>query len=273
MTKNQNFDDVGFISEQSRTDDFNHAIHQSQQFQLCEQLNQLGQRISNQNQIHPDDEGEVYLVLYFQRLMAHFQAVLLLSERGMTHQTEIMTRCILEVFINMAAYYRHPEFLDAMTAHDDNKKLAVLQQFYLEQKRTPTLTEEELQHIKLIIASPDQIDREDIAIYVKAEYAGLMYEYRTTYALLTESVKSCIHSLQTDLIFDEQTNSIVGMATRQDETDRLISLLMTSATYLADAISIMLNLYSFPEQTEEFQRLKSSMQKVWSQTSVKVSHR
>ncbi len=274
MNDAASFREVGFLSQQCCFGDFATEIKQSPYYMVAEDLNKLGQTVLNHCQIHPDDEKEVYLTLHFQRMLSHFQSIIIMSERGMTHQVEIMTRCLLELLFNLVAYHQNPDLLEAMTVGDDDQRRRELSKLYDEQMEAPTFTESELAHLKLVIQSADNIDRGDIHVCMKAELAGLLNEYRTTYQLLSQSVHSTLHSLQADLEIDETFDAIVGINTRADHQDRLSTLILTGADYLMAGIEIMFKVHRLPAQhKEELNVIKEQTHDVWKHIVVKVSHR
>lgn len=273
MNDTASFKEVGFLSEQCCHGDFATEIKESGYYIACKDLNKLGQSILNHCRIHPDDEKEVYLTLHFQRMLSHFQSMIIMSERGMTHQAEVMTRCVLELLFNLAAYHQNADLLDAMIVGNDNQRRDVLVKLLNEQQQTSTFTENEIQHLKTVINSADEIDRGDIHVFMKAELAGLLNEYRTTYQLLSESVHSTLHSLQADLEIDEHFDSIIGINTRADHQDRLSTLMLTTADYLVSGIEIIMKVHSQHEQTTALENVKQQLQNVWQHNVVKVSHR
>lgn len=268
------FKEVGFLSKQCCHGDFATEIKQSSYYTVCKDLNKLAQSVLNNCHIHPDDEKEVYLTLHFQRMLSHFQSIIIMSERGMTHQVEVMTRCMLELLFNLVAYHHNDELLEAMIVGDDDQRREVLITLYNEQLESPTFTEEEMTYLKKVINSADKIDRGDFHVFMKAEIAGLLNEYRTTYQLLSESVHSSLHSLQSDLVIDEQFDAIVGINTRAEHQDRLSTLMLTASDYLIAGIEIMIKVHRHPqEQTSSLETIKDKAQDVWKHIVVKVSHR
>lgn len=267
------FREVGFLSEQCCHGDFAIEIKQSGHYTVCKDLNKLGQSVLNQCHIHPDDVKEVYLTLHFQRMLSHFQSIVMMAERGMTHQVEIMTRCMLELLFNIVAFHENDDLLESMTVGNDDQRREVLIKLYNEQIDSPTFTESELAHLKKIINSADEIDRGDIHVFMKAELAGLLNEYRTTYQLLSESVHSSLHSLQADLEIDEYSDAIVGINTCADHQDRISTLMLTAGDYLITGIEIMLDIHRQPEQASSLETIKHKAQDVWKHIVVKVSHR
>lgn len=274
MNDAASFREVGFLSEQCSYGDFATEIKQSGYYTVCKDLNQLGQSVLNHCRIHPDDEKEVYLTLHFQRMLSHFQSLIIMSERGMTHQVEIMARCMLELLFNLVAYYQNDDLLEAMIVGDDDQRREVLVKLYNQQLETRDFTDTEMEHLKQVINSADKIDRGDIHVVIKAELAGLLNEYRTTYQLLSESVHSSLHSLQADLEIDENFDAIVGINTRADHQDKLSTLMLTASDYLISGIEIMMKIHKQPEaQTSTLKSIKQKSQDVWKHIVVKVSHR
>lgn len=274
MNDAASFTEIGFLSEQCSYGDIATEIKQSGYYTVCKDLNHLGQSVLNHCRIHPDDEKEVYLTLHFQRMLSHFQSIIIMSERGMTHQVEIMTRCMLELLFNLVAYHQNDDLLEAMIVGDDDQRREVLVKLYNKQLETRDFTDTEMEHLKQVINSADKIDRGDIHVVVKAELAGLLNEYRTTYPLLSESVHSSLHSLQADLEIDENSDAIVGINTRADHQDKLSTLMLTASDYLMSGIEIMMELHKQPEQqASTLESIRQKSQDVWQHTVVKVSHR
>lgn len=274
MNDAASFREVGFLSEQCCHGDFATEIKQSGYYTVCKDLNKLGQSVLNHCHIHPDDEKEVYLTLHFQRMLSHFQAIILMSERGMTHQVEVMARCMLELLFNLVAFHQHDDLLEAMTVGNDDQRREVLIRLYNQQLETPTFTEEEMNHLKNVINSADEDDRDDIHVFIKAELAGLLNEYRTTYQLLSESVHSNLHSLKADLEVEDRSDAIVGINTRADHQDKLSTLMLTAGDHLIAGVEIMLKIHRQPdEQSASLETIKHKAQDVWKHTVVKVSHR
>ncbi|WP_438969755.1 DUF5677 domain-containing protein [Methylophaga sp.] len=267
------FKDVGFLSEQCCNGDFATEIKQSSHYIACKDLNKLGQTVLNRCLIHPDDEKEVYLTLHFQRMLSHFQSIIIMSERGMTHQVEVMSRCMLELLFNLAAYHLNADLLEAMTVGDDDKRREVLIKLLNQQNDEHSLTEPELAYLRGIIDSADKIDRGDFHVFMKAELAGLINEYRTTYQLLSESVHSSWHSLHADLEIDDRDDSIVGINTKAEHQDRLSTLMLSAADYLVSGIEIMIKIHHQDEQSDDVQNIKDQLKNVWQHNTVKVSHR
>ncbi|MCX4186867.1 DUF5677 domain-containing protein [Methylophaga sp. OBS4] len=273
MTENASFKQVGFLSEHCSSGELAMEIKQSGHYRVCIELNRLAQTILNRCHIHTDDEKEVYLTLHFQRMLSNFQSILIMAERAMTHQIEIMTRCNLELLFNLVAYHLNDDLLEAMIVGNDDQRREVLKKLYQAQQVSPTFTETELAHLRQVINSADEIDRGDIKVFMKAELAGLLNEYRTTYQLLSESVHGSLHSLAADLEIDEKWGAIIGINTCADHSDKLSTLMLTSADYLITGIDIMLKLHKQPEQLAAFESVKLNAQNEWKHIVVKVSHR
>jgi len=273
MSTNHQFKEVGYLSEQSLQNDVANTIRASKSYQAALTLNKLGQTILNHSHIHPDDEKEVYLILHFQRLLSHYQAIILMTERGMLHQAEVLTRCLLETFINLVSYHLNDDFLAAMTVGDDQQKRQILTNLYTEQKQVANLTKGEMQQLEALITSNDHIDREEVKVFMKAEMAGLINEYRTTYQILSESVHSCLHSLSKDLERDEIRGSIIGINACTEQVGELQTIILVASDYMADATDIILQRHKQPIQQSEFEALRLTIKDAWQGIVTQVSHR
>lgn len=268
-----NFNDAGFLSAESSTNHIALEVKTSDHFKVCNQLNSLAHSALNNAIIHPDDRKEVYLTLYFQRMLSHYQATILLAERGMLHQVEVMLRCMFETLIDLVAFHNNKYLFDALILGDDEQRLTLLKKIREQQKTTATYTHDELEQLDNIIASAENINRDDFKIFMKADMAGMLNDYRITYPLLSESVHSTLHSIETDLIFDEQSDEIISINPFAQKTGEMSLLLMTSANYMTIGIEQLLTIFPNPENEAELHLLKGRVQHEWKNVVVAVQHR
>jgi hypothetical protein len=269
---NSKFNDIGFLSNESVSNLISQQVTNSESYKICIDLNIFAQSVLNHTLVHPDDRKEVYASVYFQRMLSHYQAILLLAERGMTHQLEVILRVMLETLFDLVAFHQHDNFFDALVLGDATQRLAFFKTLREVQKTQPSYTVEELEDLNKVIASAEDIDRSDFKVYIKADLAGMLNEYRTTYALLSETVHSTVHSLEADLVINDNNNEIEAINAYEQKLGNMFTLLMTTANYMIIGLNKILTIAPNAENEARMQKLSDRMQAEW-QTVVAVPHR
>ncbi len=267
------FKDIGFLSDESTSNQLAQQVISSGYYKVCKNLNKLAQTLLHKAVIHPDDRKEIYMTLYYQRMLSHYQALIIMAERGMIHQVEIMLRCMMDTLFDLVAFHENNELFESLIMGDSEQRLNLLIRIRKQQKITATYTQDELDDLDKIIASADNVEREDFKAYIKADMAGMLNDYRTTYPLLTETVHSSIHSLETDLIFHKDYDEIIGLTAFGQETGNMSNLLMTSANYIIVAMEILLTLFPDHEHHADLTELHNDVQAEWQTIIVPVQHR
>ena len=267
------FNDIGFLSGECLTTPALQQISSSDCYKFCENLNRAAQTVLNHIVIHPDDRKEVYAMLYFQRMLSHYQAALILARRGMIHQVEIILRTLLETLFDLAAFHHHHEFFDVLILGDSNERLAFLKALREQQETLDTYSDEEIEELEKIIASSEDVDRKDFKVFIKADLAGMLNEYRTLYALLGESTHSTVHSLEADLIINPTTDAIEGIKAYDIKTDGIHSLLMSTANYMLIGLNMILQIVPSIKAKADIEILNNKIQDEWLNVVAEVSHR
>ncbi len=274
MARNKfKFNDAGFLSDESSTNHIAIEVTTSEYFTICNDLNVLAHSVLNKAVVHPDDHKEVYIMLYFQRMLSHYQAMMIMAERGMVHQVEIMLRCMLETLFDLVAFHKNDDLFDALIFGDDDQRLAFLQRIREQQKITASFTRDEIEDLDKLIANAEDLTREDFKVYMKADMAGMLNDYRTTYSLLSQSVHTSLHSIEADLILDDYGDEIIGINAIVQKIGDMSLLLMTSANYISIGLEMMLIAFPNAENEEELKYLKDTVQKTWANIIVAVRHR
>lgn len=72
-------------------------------FALCEDINRLAHSMLCRLQPHAENPRESLAALFFLRVLSHAQGAVVVVERGMTSQAEVLCRCALEALFALAA--------------------------------------------------------------------------------------------------------------------------------------------------------------------------
>jgi uncharacterized protein DUF5677 len=273
MTDQSRFNDIGFLSTESTQSEVAIKVTSSHYYELCKNLNKVAQTLLNDSVVHPDDRKEVYATLYFQRMLSHYQAILIMAERCMFHQVEVMLRCMLEALFNLVAFHENEELFEALVIGDSSQRLELLQKISQQQKTKSTFTKDEMDDLTKTISSADSIDIDNFKVFMKADLAGMLHEYRTTYANLSQTVHSTIHSLEDDLISDPKTDEILGINVYGEKVAEISTLLMTSSNYLLVGLTMHLSIFPNSKQTDDVNNLSLSFQAEWQNVVVSAAVR
>jgi len=101
----------------------------------------------------------------------------------------------------------------------------------------------------------------------------MLNEYRTTYALLSETVHSTVHSLEADLVINDNNNEIEAINAYEQKLGNMFTLLMTTANYMIISLNKVLIIDPNIENQASLQKLSHRMQAEWQTTVVAVPHR
>lgn len=240
--------------------------------QLTNIIEESLKTLLNNATVHPDDEIETVKWLYLHRLLTDYQAFILLADKGMLRQCQILVRCMLEIVFEMAAWQRHPDVHTAMINGEDSDRRQVLDNLLTLQQTKATLTEQELNMLQALVASPDEMDRKSFPTVIKAEFADLLQLYRTDYQLLSETVHSEAHDIKADMIKDnnEALLEIHTLASDQTEMDEL---LLQTADYVLSAYESFTKLSDSRINSNEYDDLQQQLQTCWHRQVSPVPHK
>jgi hypothetical protein len=202
----------GFLSEEIQQWVEKHRRDNTKWFSLCEEINKFSHKVMLATEVHENDLIELIAATLLVRAMSNFQGMLILAERGMKHESEVLLRSLLERTF-------------AMVAIDKNKQVGIVLIFndLFRRKRLLNTT-----HRNLLIGniSDDnqkfdvEIDKEigkineEISERVVREYnikdsacdAGMTEVYDTEYKLLSGSLHVNVRDMERHLKINESKN-------------------------------------------------------------------
>lgn len=164
--------------------------------------------------VHVGEVRELLASLLFQRIVAGFEAVLLLGERGMHTQGLVQRRSILEALFVLGAIVQDAAYVDQFLAADEMRVLDI----YKKMKRLPLPIRDALEPeitLPLIEAKITELKGKtsgrkgpSAAEYAKA--AGLETYYLTDYSFSSEAAHSVAKDLERHIQLDGE-GDIDGM--------------------------------------------------------------
>ena len=157
-------------------------------------------------QVHRGDVRKLLASLLFQRVVAGFEAMLILTERGMHTQGLVQRRSILEALFVLGAIWQKPEFVDHFLRADDERVF----QIYKKIKRLPVEVSAALApeftlevvdaKIAQLKAKPNGPKPKSVADY--AEAADLLTWYLTDYSISSEAAHHVAKDLERHIHLD-----------------------------------------------------------------------
>ncbi len=199
--------DGGFLSAEIAAWVDVHRNENEKWFSLSEKSNLLGQRVLLELKFDNNDFEKILLALWFSRALSHFQAVVLLMERGMLFEAQIILRTLVEVSFSLIALAEHPGIEQEFLIDDKVQQLKSLNTYMNLPKRLRSRSTKQNKKIKdLIEKLKHEISKENHK-ELKTEYiaqkANMSEYYNSIYANLCSTVHSRIRDLESHLLLNE----------------------------------------------------------------------
>ncbi|MFZ0033626.1 MAG: DUF5677 domain-containing protein [Sedimentisphaerales bacterium] len=182
-------DEAGFLSPEIEEWIKKHHTQFEEYFALCLKLNNLGQGLMLDICPHDKNGPEIALGCLLIRAMGDFQAVILLSERGMIPQAKVILRCLIEVMFGIVAISKDKNYaIDFVKASIRQGRLEIeackknVSCFTDEEKTILEERDEQIQKEKT------QIGEGKIIVEKTAKKAELEEYYDSVYRGLSSSV-------------------------------------------------------------------------------------
>jgi hypothetical protein len=181
-------------------------------FNLIEKLNDLANRSLFDATVNTDDAQELLLATLLKRALTTYQATVILGERGLPQEAQVMLRTLLEVTFKVAAIAKDPkyaiEYIRTGIANRENllKKFNKL-------SPTPDRVAAQEDNASLLDSMTKMIKEQKIAdgkVEKYAEAGGLSDLYYSAYTVLSQHVHVNVGTLEDTLDLDDEGN-LVGM--------------------------------------------------------------
>lgn len=192
---------------------------------------------------------EILVAALLTRLLSALQACVILAERGLSPETMLLSRQVLETTFKLIAIAKSKETADLYAKSDDPIRARILKKLSETKaiERTPDQTSEIL---TLRDATRLKVDAEGTREINTAEFAklaGLLDDYHTTYAYFSQSIHVNPKSLEESLEFDAsgELNSIKYGPSERDIPDALAS----SVGYLLACLRHTFELFKIQESS------------------------
>jgi hypothetical protein len=214
--------EVGFLSPQISTWIQKHRSENRDWFGLCEELNRLAQTGMLDLEPRKTDEQQLLVVLLLSRVISHFQAIILLAERGMVVESRSLLRGMLDASFALVALAKHVELLKAFVHDDLHQRLKLVNSMMslprTIKKRHGTGTKKLQKLAADINAEIEKEGAKPLTSEYLAQKAGMTAHYNTLFILLSSSTHSRVRDMERHLELDAEKN-IEGLMWGPDVKD------------------------------------------------------
>lgn len=226
-------------------------------FELVRSINRLAQSLLGEVRIDADEPRPSIAGLLFTRVLGHAQGAVLLIERGMPTQGEVLCRASLEALFGLLAVVEKADTAEFLIKADRRHRLNLLK---AKQRLSAGLDADTERQVTRLIREIEKDLKRDPSPKIKngetrhlAERAGQLAMYNSAYKLLSLSVHSNLRDLERQLGLDDNGKpTSIGWGPNLDGLDEL---LMTVAETLLRAVTALCCLFTLGHR-EELQVLR-----------------
>ena len=242
------FEEEGFLADDF--DFFQKELEDAcgEPLSICLDLSRHAQRFQYSLRIHSGNLPEVISAALFARVLSTFQASVLLAQRGMRFQVEMLIRCILEAVFPLVAVSKSPEFANTYVLAEEHERLKAIKRVARCKKR---LGENSGLHVAGNLEAEVEKDIRDrkirhLSTYDCADKAGMADYYDTLYCYTSMSLHASPRSLQEALDLDPAGVKVTALKNEPDSS-RLGACLVTLGDCLAKSVSAMSLIFDVAE--------------------------
>jgi Family of unknown function (DUF5677) len=259
--------EAGFLSAEIHEWIQKHRNENEKWFSLSERCSNLGQQVLLSITVNNNDLQRILVSLWFNRLLSHFQAIVLLMERGMLYESQILLRTLVEVSFSLIAVAEDPEISREFLKDDKVQQLKALNTFINLPKhlRSPheqqeTAIRKLIKDIKFEICSNEYKELKTEYIAQKAKMTDY---YNTIYASLCSTVHSRIRDLESHLLINKD-NDIQQLNWGPDVSGLDTVLLAANETFIVSTKRV-LQLFDLNQFADEFNACGTEFDKIGQQ--------
>lgn len=178
----------------------------------CKRLNNLAHRSLFSAKVSIDDLQQFLLAGLIHKAMTAYQAVILLGERGMPSESQVVLRTLLEATFRIVAIAKDPEVGRAYLLQDETSRRKFLNKLKLLDKSRPAeVVESELDSMLKAVSQNIEIHKaRELKTAWFAEKANLLDFYNSAYAVLSDSVHVNVRHLENAFNSDSK-GELIGL--------------------------------------------------------------
>ena len=255
-------DKFGFLGQEIKEKKLELEIKFKDIFEECYRVNEFAQNVKVNFKINKKNAQEVYAVCCFIKILNGFQASIILLRYGLTIESNLILRCLLETFIVLKNIGEKKGFVKDYIESDKRNRLKFMNVFNNNDN-------ESFQDIKKYATKKrrgelkNEIEREKIEKLNWEELAkkvGLKDYYDTVYRFTSAiSVHPTPRAIEQYLITDEKQNIIsFYLGPREKE---IPIVLITEAKILLYTLELMLKLFNI-EKLDNIKNFENKLKKL-----------
>lgn len=202
----------GFLdSNSSKVALHTNQVH-SEVLSYCKRLNNLAHRSLFSAKVSLEDSQQFLLASLIHKAMTAYQAIILLAERGMPSESQVVLRTLLEVTFRIVAIAKNPVVGEAYILQDEtNRRKFINKLKVLEKSRPADIVDVELDNmLKTVSQGIKEKNIKELSTAWFAEKANLLDFYNSAYAVLSDSVHVNVRHLENAFNLDSN-GELIGL--------------------------------------------------------------
>lgn len=248
-------DEKGFLSEEIQGWIDKYRGDYKEWFDLIESINAIGQRLMLSLEPPANDGQKIIVTILLARILAHFQGVVLLAERGMVPESRTLLRGMLEATFAEVALSKHKNLVQVFVDDDLCQRIKCMNSFMAlpkKIKKKHRIGNSKLKnHVVEIQKEIDEKKIKPLTTEFLAQKADMLSYYNTLYVILCSSAHSRARDLERYLV-DKDSSEIESLHWGPDITN-LEDIFQPACELIFLAARAVANLFNGSELDEKFQ--------------------
>jgi hypothetical protein len=210
-------------------------------FELAEQVNVYSHELLLKCPPNKESAQQVLASLLFNRVLRGFQAVVLLTERGMFTEARVQRRSVLEALFVLGAIWKQPELVQIYIENDQHRRRDLYQAMQKigknARKEFPQLPSEEKIAETLAALSAATKGKRYLGVETLAQAAQLHDTYLIEYTVLSGAAHHTAKDLETGI--DSDADGEIRSLSWGPATGSPIALLLPAIDHILKAVFAM----------------------------------
>jgi hypothetical protein len=248
------FNSVGFIGQEIDVMMESHLKERTAWYELVHRLTVFANEIRHSFVINQDDPRRVVAAALFIKAITSFQAIILLSKKGLGVDAAVITRSLMEVVFPLKILSNEEGFVYEFILTEKVKRMKLLNVILRDKDTFSTISdgmnEEQVDQLKQEIAHENI---RDFSVDELSKRAGMKAFYQLAYRHISDDVHTTIWSLKKYLTTDQEGNIV-----ELDDGEQIFELenFKTAALCILIALDSVNDIFQigFQNQIEEFQQ-------------------
>ncbi len=218
------FEKVGFLADNPLNIISEIQKNNIDAYNLVTELNVFSQKFQYSLSAKRNFPNQILATSMYARSLSTFQGVLLLANKGMVHQTQMLLRCLIEIAFRIKALAIKPEFIDRLKIDDNYRDLDTCQGF-IDLKNRYSEKDETYDRAKALrieiraenkLLDPNKL--KGLSVKEAAKSAEMLDMYNLNYSTYSSDIHCSLKSLYKHFRLDENKMiaSIINEPTSDD---------------------------------------------------------